>query len=183
MGIAQSDSETQHCWVVQNKGLLFTDENTPILLYGESSGGNLATAALLYNENANVQGNILVYPSLDYYQPYPSKKEFAKGYLLDEDVRLWLACNYLNNENERKNTLVSLILSDRLRVLPRTLIISAHFDPLRDEAQAFYQELIKNGVSAHLTEFDTIHGFISMQIEPYCKMANDQIIGFINSVR
>jgi len=167
-------------WATENKELLYGQKNTPIFLYGESSGGNLSTAVLLYHENANVQGNILVCPSLDYCHTYESKHElYAKGYTLDDDVRLWFANHYLNNDDERENPLVTFILSDKLKILPRTLIIAAHFDPLRDEARAFYEALYEKGVSVEFGEFDTVHGFLSLRIKPYNNQAWDDIRTFV----
>ncbi len=170
-------------WVNENKKSISDDDTVPIFLYGESSGGNLAIATLLYKEHASIAGNILVCPSLDYYQSYSSKVEFSRGYLLDEEIRLWFAHNYLNHESERINPLVSPTMASNLSHIPKTLIISAYFDPLRDEAYSFYQLLRENKVSVDLYEYDSIHTFFNFKIEPYYQIASDKIRKFIKSCK
>jgi acetyl esterase len=167
-------------WVMKNKLLFSSQKSTAVFIYGESSGANLAIAALLAREKNDVQGMVLMCPSLDYHNQYKSKIQYSKGFLLDEDVRMWFASQYLNNLEEKKNSLVSPALSKNLHLLPQTLIIYSYFDPLRDETEVFHNKLIKNGVRSKLRQFDTIHGFFNFRIQPYSKIADGMINNFIN---
>lgn len=167
-------------WITKNKSSFSNCKDAPLFLCGESSGANLAAASILNRGEKDIQGVILICPSLDYCSPYQSKKEYSKGFLLDEDVRKWFAYQYLNNDEDKKNPLVSINLSENLQIFPRTLIINAYFDPLRDEAETLHKKLTESGISSELKEFDTIHGFFSLKIKPYSDLVKDAISIFIN---
>tara|TARA_R110002124_G_scaffold161035_5_gene328308 strand:+ start:3849 stop:4748 length:900 start_codon:yes stop_codon:yes gene_type:complete len=148
-----------------------------IYILGDSSGGNLAVSSLLNLKEFDVKGLILISPSLDYCTKYESKNYFGSCYLLDTHVRKWFASCYLNNESERKNALISPILSSNLNILPRTLIINSYFDPMRDESILFNKLLKRNNVDSELHTLSTIHNFFHLQITPYfsdsIKLIND----------
>ncbi|EKD71104.1 MAG: carboxylesterase (EstA) [uncultured bacterium] len=169
-------------WIMHNE--LFTSQTstTPIFIIGESSGANLAIGALLNKQESRLNGIILICPSLDYCNEYQSKLDFKQGFLLDDNVRTWFAKQYLNNESERNDSFVSVLLSSNLHILPKTLIICSYFDPLRDEANAFFDLLIKNGVSSELKTLQTIHGFLNFDIQPYAGLAYDYVSDFISHI-
>lgn len=167
-------------WVNENKINLTQQKNCNVFLCGESSGANLVVSSLLNKKHSNLNGLILVCPSLDYYNTYPSKEEYKTGYLLDKEVRAWFAKQYLNNLVEKSNPLISPILSDKLDDLSNVLIINSYFDPLRDESIQFKNKLDQYGVKNYIETFDTIHGFIGLNIEPYSSNALNTISDFIN---
>lgn len=150
-------------------------------LCGESSGGNLTTAILL-NKKQLLKGLILITPSLDYFNKYASKEFYHEGHLLDSQVRNWFTKQYLTTDDERKDPLVSPVLSNNLNLLPSTLIMNAYFDPLRDEAEEFFKRAKLAKVDIELSTFDTIHGFLGMDIMPFSKSAYDKICHFINRI-
>ncbi len=167
-------------WVHKNKKQLMQYDN--IYLCGESSGANLAIAALINSKFFNINGLILICPSLDYYNQYKSKEEFSSGYLLDKDVRLWFRNQYLNNPIERIDPLVSPLMSDQLHRLSNVLIINSYFDPLRDESIEFKNKLDQCGVKNRIETFDTIHGFFSLNIKPFSNNVLNIIDKFINRI-
>jgi len=168
-------------WITQNREKIIRDRNKiDIYCCGESSGANLLVSALINKKNLYIKGIILICPSLDYHNQYASKKEFSTGYLLDIGIRKWFADQYLNAFVERSNPLVSPILSDKLRNLHNILILNSYFDPLRDEAIEFKNKLCNFGVKNRIETFDTIHGFLSLNIEPYASKALEIIAQFIN---
>jgi len=138
-----------------------------IYLFGESSGANLAVASILNSKVNFIKGLILINPSLDYYNDYGSKVEFSENYLLDENVRRYFATQYINTEEDRKNPLVSPVLSEDLSILPKTFIANSYHDPVRDEAFVFHAKLLGKNLDSELHTFNTIHSFLSMNIKPY----------------
>tara|TARA_R110002124_G_scaffold273733_1_gene443297 strand:- start:1217 stop:2116 length:900 start_codon:yes stop_codon:yes gene_type:complete len=151
-----------------------------LYLFGESSGGNLAVASILNSNVKNLEGLILINSSLDYYGAHDSKIEFKSGYCLDDYVRKYFATHYINVEEDRKNPLVSPLLSDNLKLLPRSFIANSYFDPMRDEAFAFHNKLLDSKIDAELHCYNTIHNFINMNIRPYSEQCLDRINNFIN---
>lgn len=173
--------ESNHAleYLSENPSLL-GEEIKSVFLCGESSGGNLATALALFNKELSLNGLILITPSLDYYNHYLSKENYKNGYLLDENVRAWFADHYLSSNEERINPLVSPVLSNDLCHFPRTIILSAYFDPLRDETDEFLKILNSHAIQVQLFSFDTIHGFLGMDIHPFSKEAYEKIKFFTN---
>ena len=137
-----------------------------IALIGESSGGNLAASLALYNLNKKgpeIGFQVLIYPQLDYSMCYPSVERFAEGYFLTKEALVRYADLYLPKSVDRKDPLVSPVFAKNFKGLPSTYLISAEFDPLQDEAEAYAKELAKAGVRVIYQKFPgMIHGFLSM---------------------
>ena len=129
----------------------------------------MAVATILRENiiNSFLDGVILINPSLDYYSKYESKNIYHSDYLLDTEVRVYFAKQYLNQDSERKNILVSPVLIDKINNFPRSLIVNSYFDPMRDESIEFYNLLKRGGIEVDIKTIDSIHGFLSMNIEPY----------------
>ena len=133
-----------------------------IILWGESSGGNLVASISkhLKAKKHNIAFQVLISPSLDYYNQYQSKDLFGDGYLLDTNFRTWLAYNYLNNDEERTNPIVSPVLSSTIYSSPPTIILVGGLDPLKDEGLAYAEKLQLIGVDVNVIEYkDMIHCF------------------------
>jgi acetyl esterase len=92
---------------------------------------------------------------------YPSIEEFAEGYFLTKADKQWFRSHFLESEERASDPLVSSLLAD-LSGLPPALVITAGFDPLRDEGEAFAQRLSDHGVEVeHVCYTDMIHAFVS----------------------
>jgi acetyl esterase len=150
-------------WVVENSEELQGDVNR-IVVGGSSAGGNLAASVTLMARDKNefsIMKQVLIYPCVDAARNeelYPSMKENGKGYGLTIDEKN----PHIKNPIDAFHPDVSPIRAESLGGLPPTLVMTAEFDPLRDEAEAFLVKLLEAGVRVEGRRFiGTIHGFMS----------------------
>jgi len=136
-----------------------------IAVAGDSAGGNLAagTALALRGEGPRIALQVLIYPGLDMRGALPSHAEFAHGYLLEREDILWFMGNYLRDQAQALDWRASPLLAEDHRGLPPACIVTAGFDPLRDEGAAYARRLGESGVPVTYECFEgMIHGFITM---------------------
>ncbi len=154
---------TAYCWLKQ-EGTAWGIDTTRLAVGGDSAGGNLATAVcLMCKESGAAQPNfqLLWYPVTDYSMSFASVDEFAEGYFLTKASMQWFASHFLEAPERGEDPRVSPMLAD-VSGLPPAFLLTAGFDPLRDEGGAFAQRLMDAGVSCrHVCYTDTIHAFIS----------------------
>lgn len=162
---ALNDADATLRWIVDNSEALSIDPNR-IGVVGDSAGGNLATALCLRYQDENgprIVSQVLVYPVCDCSFDTPSYIENATGYLLERDEMRWYVDQYLTDPAQVADPVVSLLRAPDLRGLPRALVISAEYDPLRDEAEAYAERLADAGVQVRLSRYDgMVHGFAWM---------------------
>lgn len=130
---------------------------------GDSAGGNLA-AVVAQRSTAPLALQLLVCPILDCARSMPSHKSFAEDYFLTSTTLTWFMDNYLSGGGSVTDPDVSPLVApdERLRTSPPALIITAQFDPLRDEGQAYAGRLNAVGVPATNVCFGgQFHGFWS----------------------
>jgi len=135
----------------------------PIALAGDSAGGNLAAVAAqhLRDNKIAVAHQLLLYPVLDCSEEYPSYKSFGEGYLLTAAMMRWFKDHYFDAGSDRAHPLASP-LAGELSGLASATIISAEYDPLRDEAERYAACLAQAGVvTTHLRWPGQMHGFAS----------------------
>lgn len=141
-----------------------------ITLIGDSAGGNLAAVVSLMARDRGEfmpSNQILIYPATasDHSEtsPFRSVRECGTDYLLttrriNEYMTLYKSC-----EGDLQNPYLAPILSENLSNQPRTLIITAEFDPLRDEGEAYGRKLSEFGNEVTVYRMkDALHGFISL---------------------
>lgn len=138
-----------------------------IVLVGDSAGGNLATVTSLRLRDEGgpaVRAQALIYPVTNYHTPATSSYiENGTGYSLTRAamVRFWN--DYLEAAEHALHPHASPLRAPDLSRLPRTLVQTAEFDPLRDEGEAFAHRLLDAGVTVTLwREAGLIHGFARM---------------------
>ena len=152
-------------WVVTAAGDLGVDP-TRVAVGGDSAGANLAAVVALAARDRGgpaVHFQLLVYPITDALMTYPSVRHNGQGYLLTDDSMKWFVELYLGDHGDPKDPLVSPIYADDLSGLPPALVITAEFDPLRDEGEAYGARLQQGHVAAKVSRYDgMIHGFFSM---------------------
>jgi acetyl esterase len=151
-------------WIFANAKSLDVDA-ARIAIGGDSAGGNLA-ALVAMHAGVTPVFQLLVYPATDMRMDYPSHRENAQGYLLTADSMKWFIGHYLQGDDKKKSDpLYSPILSDDalLKKSPPTLVITAEFDPLRDEGEAYAARLSAVGVHTSTVRFHgQIHAFFGM---------------------
>ena len=151
-------------WIFANAKSLDVDA-ARIAIGGDSAGGNLA-ALVAMHAGVTPVFQLLVYPATDMRMDYPSHRENAQGYLLTADSMKWFIGHYLQGDDKKKiDPLYSPILSDDalLKKSPPTLVITAEFDPLRDEGEAYAARLSAVGVPTSTVRFHgQIHAFFGM---------------------
>ena len=144
-----------------------------ITVMGDSAGGNLAAAVSIMARNRGdftVKRQILIYPDLNncYTEasPYLSVKENGTDYLLTAVKMEDYLKLYESSPKDRENPYFSPLLEKDLSNLPDTLILTAEFDPLRDEGEDFGRKLKEAGnqVEVHRIK-DALHGFFALGIQ------------------
>jgi acetyl esterase len=152
-------------WVADQAAALGIDP-TRLAVGGDSAGGNLAAViSILARETGGptIAFQLLLYPTTDMHHDRASTQELADGYLLTRPVMHYFRGNYLRSEADRDDWRASPLLARELSHLPPALIITAGFDPLKDEGKAYAERLNVAGVPAAYTCYEgTIHGFITM---------------------
>jgi len=137
-----------------------------LVIAGDSAGANLATvlAAMLRDQPSKPAFQLLICPICDLALDTPSMTSCGTGFLLTRDMLAWFRDLYLADQALIADPRVSPLRADDLRGLPPTLLVTAGFDPLRDEGKAYAERLKQAGVAAIHREFDALtHGFIGMR--------------------
>jgi acetyl esterase len=108
---------------------------------------------------------LLVYPVTDAHLATASMDENAEGYFLSKEVMVWFRGHYLGDGDRGDPRISPLLASDEaLTGLPAALVVTAEYDPLRDEGEAYAERLRQAGVDATATRYDgVIHGFFSLR--------------------
>jgi acetyl esterase len=152
-------------WVASNASALGIDARR-IAVGGDSAGGNLAAVVA---QQAKAKGGpaigfqLLVYPVTDYGFGTASYRDNAEGYLLSKASMEWFWGYYLNSPADGESPAASPMRAKDLSGLPRAHVITAEFDPLRDEGEAYAAKLKAAGVPVTCTRYDgMIHGFFGM---------------------
>ena len=143
----------------------FDADPARIMLAGDSAGGNMAavTALRVRDEGGPALiGQMLLYPVTDYHTPgTPSYVENADGYGLTRDTMEWFWAHYLNHAGEASHPYASPLRAPDLARLPAAYIVSAEYDPLRDEAERYGDRLRAVGVPVEITRRPGMnHGFL-----------------------
>jgi acetyl esterase len=161
-GIYQ-DGFDVYAWLL-NSGEELGIDSWRIAIGGDSAGGNISIAVMLQCKRHKITQpyyQVQIYPAIDYQLGYPSIEEFAEGYFLTKADKQWFRSQFLESEERASDPQVSSLLAD-LAGLPPALVITAGFDPLRDEGEAFAKRLSEHGVEVeHLCYTDMIHAFVS----------------------
>jgi acetyl esterase len=171
-------------WAIEHAEDLGADP-ARVAVGGDSAGGNLAAlAARRASRRPALQ--LLIYPAADATSDRPSHKLFAEGFYLTDADRRWYHEHYFSgpggpDTDEARE--MSLFEGD-LAELPQALVITAAFDPIRDEGEAYAEALRAAGTPVILRRFNgLIHGFINMAgISPACRDALVEIAGALRGL-
>ena len=150
-------------WASENAQALGID-NSRMAVGGDSAGGNLAAAVALA-EIVPLKFQMLIYPAVDMSMESPSINENANAPILTKSVMAWFVDHYMGSEGDRGSIAASPMLAsdEQLKRMPPAIVITAQFDPLRDEGEAYGKRLVESGVSATITRYNgAFHEFFKM---------------------
>jgi acetyl esterase/lipase len=136
-----------------------------VALIGDSGGGTLcATLAhrCQFDPGLDIERQALIYPSLDYTLSLPSVTENGRGCFLERDRILWLFDCYLQSAEDRRA--VSPLYMPLTSDYPPTLVLTAEYDPLRDEGMAYAQRLGEVDIACEAEVFEgMVHAFLNIE--------------------
>jgi len=158
----------------------------PIVVCGESAGGNLAAVTCLQlrsDPSVAIRYQILLQPVIDFTLSFPSIAMPATECLVPREDLAWYYRTYCGGRCDARDPRVSPIFAPDLADLPPTLIIAAEYDTLRDEAHAYADRLHAAGVATrYVCASGMIHGFLQMRgLVPDAQTAAEQIAQALNS--
>jgi acetyl esterase len=152
-------------WVKQNATAYGLDASR-LAVGGDSAGGNLAAVVALAARDAGdlaIRFQLLIYPATDMRRTAESHKTNGQGYLLTSDTITYFHDHYITDPDHDLDWRASPLLHDNLDRLPPAFVLTAGYDPLRDEGLLYAQRLSDAGNRASYICFERqIHGFITM---------------------
>ncbi|MFI8146846.1 alpha/beta hydrolase [Acinetobacter sp. ABJ_C5_2] len=160
-----NDFFTAFRYIHKHASLFGIDQNC-IAVGGDSAGANIAAAACLkakQHPEIMVSHQLLFYPALDATMSSNLYSRYAEGYGLESSTMVYCWNQYVQEENEKQNELVSPLLAQSLDGLPNATIFVCEYDPVRDDGKRYAQKLWDAGIQVnfHLLK-GMIHGAIHM---------------------
>jgi acetyl esterase len=163
--VAVEDCVEAFSWVQAQAQALHLDASR-MAVGGDSAGGNLAAALCLVQREAGrpmPAFQMLIYPATDMRAVAPSHTTNGQGYMLTNDSINWYRGNYIADQADWSDWRASPLLASSHAGLPPALVLTAGFDPLRDEGLQYANALSAAGVPTQYVCFERqIHGFITM---------------------
>jgi acetyl esterase len=163
---AVDDALAATAWVAEHAAELGADP-ARLGVAGDSAGGNLAAVVSLLARDAGAPElafQLLVYPVTDYEFESESMVANATGYFLELESMRWFYRQYLNDETDGADWRFSPIRAGDLSGVPPAFVLTAEFDPLRDQGEAYARKLEAAGVPVELRRYDGVfHGFFGMR--------------------
>jgi acetyl esterase len=149
-------------WVARNAALLNIDPER-IAVGGDSAGGNLAAVVALMARDRGAPRlvfQLLLYPTVGRLGETPSYRDNGDGYFLTRDLMVWFSRQYMSQAQDKDDWRVSPFKAADLSGLPPSLIITAEYDPLRDEGEAYGARLVAAGNTVTMKRYaGQIHAF------------------------
>jgi len=162
---AVEDCQAALRWVLGYSEELGADPER-IAAGGDSAGGNLAAALCLWlrdSGEATLAGQLLVYPNTDQYADDESMRTSTDPWLFNNRSVAWYRGHYLATPQDGEHPLASPLRAEKLDGLPPALVITAEYDPLRDQGERYARRLGEAGVPVTLTRYPgMVHGFFAM---------------------
>jgi acetyl esterase len=161
---APEDCYAATCWAAKNASNIGADASR-ICVAGDSAGGNLATVVAMMSRDRGgpeIVHQILIYPVTNCAFNTQSYIDNASGYYLTREMMQWFWQHYLASEDQKDHPLASP-LQGNVTNLPSATVITAEYDPLRDEGKAYSELMESKGIDVTYKAFEgMIHGFVSM---------------------
>lgn len=162
---APNDCYAATVWAYEHADEIKGDQ-TRIAVCGDSAGGNLATVISMMARDQGgpkITYQVLIYPTTDGTQSSPSVDQMGEGFILTKKLMVWFLNHYKDNQTEIKDPYFSPLFAEDLSNLPPALIITAEYDPLKDEGKKYAERLRESGVPVIFKEFKgMVHVFFAM---------------------
>jgi acetyl esterase len=156
-------------WVAAHLAELGGDDRMGVA--GDSAGGNLS-AVVAQELGGGLTAQLLVYPAVDVFGDHGSREENASGYLLEHETMLWFFTHYAGTAELGAQDPRHSPLHGDLRGVAPAVVVTAGYDPLRDEGTAYAEALRAAGVETRVLHYDDlIHGFFDMAFSPAAEQA------------
>jgi acetyl esterase len=151
-------------WVAEHAQEIGADP-ARIAVGGDSAGGNLAAGVALRAraDGLTLAGQLLVYPNTDQLADDPSMRAADDPFLFNRHSVAWYRQYYLSDPGDAASPLASPLRAESLAGLAPALVITAEYDPLRDQGEAYARRLADDGVPVELSCYPGMaHGFFTM---------------------
>jgi acetyl esterase len=162
---AVDDCLAAYRWL-RTKGRDLGADTTKVAVAGDSAGGNLSAVVSQLAASSGVPVptcQVLIYPAVDFSLDTESHRELADGHVIPRDRILWYMEQYLKGEADKADLRASPLRAPSLKGQPPAMIVTAGFDPLRDEGRAYGDRLREAGVDVVHREYTgQIHAFVSL---------------------
>jgi acetyl esterase len=182
---AEDDCVTAYRWALEHAAELGADPSR-IAVGGDSAGGTLAALVTLRSRDEGLPQpalQVLLYPALDLSARTRSRSLFSDGFFVTKQEIAWFTDLYLGGTDIATNDAqVSPLKTADLSGLAPALVVTAGFDPLRDEGNEYAVALCSAGVTVDHRQFDTLaHGFAS--VAPFGGGSADAMAATISAIR
>lgn len=151
---------------IRDNAAAFEADTTRLAVGGDSAGGAIAAVVCQACRDAGDRTpafQMLIYPATDSSRESASRKAFAEGYFLTKELMDWFWKAYVPAATDLGDLRLSPLLAKDFKDLPPAFVLTAGYDPLRDEGRAYADRLIDAGVKTTYVNYPgTIHGFFSL---------------------
>ncbi len=164
---------------IRDNAVSFDADPARIAVGGDSAGGAMAAVVCQLCRDAGEATpafQMLIYPATDSSHESESRRQFAEGYFLTRALIAWFWKAYVPQGVDLADLRLSPLLAKDFSGLPPAFVLTAGYDPLRDEGRAYADRLIDAGVKTTYVNYPgTIHGFFSLtRFLPQGLQANDE---------
>jgi acetyl esterase len=169
---------------IRDNAAAFDTAADTIAVGGDSAGGNLAAVVCQQVKAAGEAMpafQMLIYPATDSVTVTDSRRDLAEGYFLTKDLMDWFWRHYVPAGTDQSDLRLSPLLARDVAGLPPAYVLTAGYDPLKDEGHAYAERLRQAGVKVTYSNFPgTLHGFYSMtRFLRQGLVANDESAGVL----
>ena len=163
--VAAEDAIAAFSWAMEHAEDLGADPSL-VGVGGDSAGGNLSAVVSQQCVRRGLPApalQVLIYPAVDLVGRRPSRDLFGEGFFLTEHDINWYRDHYTPDPSVRSDPLVSPIFTEDLSGVAPAYVVTAGFDPLRDEGNEYASRLAEAGVQVtHICEPGMVHGFANI---------------------
>lgn len=170
-------------WAVANAAELGADA-AKLAVAGDSAGGNLAAVTAQYLRDKGgpkLSAQLLIYPGTDLAGPSTgSMLETGEGFYMSHDDMDFYNASYTGGKDPT-HPYISPLRAESLSHLPPAFVLTAEYDPLRDQGQAYAKRLAEAGVPTEFVNYEgAIHGFLSFPV-PMARQAIENCGAWLSS--